>query len=245
MAQSPGAKLAMHPTCMAGKGARNGRFTNVPKYSLRGYSVKDRQRALEEHLPLPPTIRVCPARTTSDYVLVRLGNVSKVRVFLNGVKHQFRLKTARKEVESLMHAATPASSHRLLERRIGGIFFGGPRSQLGFEACLARLARARESPGGQEELCARCAAHPTPTPRPASAVVRHAWSHLGRSEHLDEERPGPYWQLVTMLALIDVIRVGDSSVLEDIKDPAPCAICLETLADKGSAHKWLQLEPCR
>ena len=68
---------------------------------------------------------------------------------------------------------------------------------------------------------------------------------MGRSEHLDEERPGPYWQLVAMLALIDLIRVGDSSVLEDIKDPDPCVICMETLAEKGSAHRWLQLEPCR
>ena len=66
-----------------------------------------------------------------------------------------------------------------------------------------------------------------------------------RSEHLDKDRPGPYWQLMALLGLITAIQKGDPSVLGDIGEVDPCAICLESPHEKGSMSEWLQLEPCR
>merc|ERR1712194_794023 len=138
---------------------------------------------------------------------------------LNSVKHQHRLKTARRETAVLMKADTCMTSWRTLESRINAIFLGKHNSRYGVESCLGRPERARDSPGGQEELRA--------------------------SEHLDKDRPGPYWQLMALLGLITAIQKGDPSVLGDIGEVDPCAICLESPHEKGSMSEWLQLEPCR
>ena len=83
-------------------------------------------------------------------------------------------------------------------------------------------------------------APPTPGCR-----ATHKHDRLGRSEHLDKDRPGPYWQLMALLGLITAIQKGDPSVLGDIGEVDPCAICLESPDEKGSMSEWLQLEPCR
>jgi hypothetical protein len=69
---------------------------------------------------------------------------------------------------------------------------------------------------------------------------------LRRSQHLDEDRPRYYWQLMALLGLIGAIQKGDPRVLiGDIGEVDPCAICLESPDEKGSTSEWLQMEPCR
>mmetsp|Transcript_14130 Transcript_14130/g.35085 ORF Transcript_14130/g.35085 Transcript_14130/m.35085 type:complete len:236 (+) Transcript_14130:199-906(+) len=189
------------------------------KYSLGGYSIQQRQFALANYIELPTAIRVCPARTLSEYLLARLQHVGRVRSFLNSVKHAPRLKTAQLEVVRLMKARTALTFWRTLESRINAIFRGKQSARYGVESCLARLERARDAPGGQEELRA--------------------------SEHLDKDRPDHFWQLMALLGLIGAIQKGNPSVLGDIGEVDPCAICLESPGEKGSTSEWLQLEPCR
>ena len=69
-----------------------------------------------------------------------------------------------------------------------------------------------------------------------------------RSEHLSEDNPGPYWQLLILLTVIDLVAELDDSgtVLGEVHvDDYVCGICLETLLEKGPVSTWEQMEPCR
>jgi len=95
-----------------------------------------------------------------------------------------------------------------------------PNDQYGVRSLLRRISGACETLEGREEL--------------------------ESSEYLDVDRPGWFWSWHALLVLIDVIK----DVKPHLLDHAPlveetCALCLETLTEKGHMSSWMQLEPCR
>ena len=76
----------------------------------------------------------------------------------------------------------------------------------------------------------------------------HALLLLLHSEYLDVDNPGWFWTWHALLALIDVIKDVDPQLLThtlDDDDEESCAVCLNTLTEKGHMSSWTQLEPCR
>ena len=67
---------------------------------------------------------------------------------------------------------------------------------------------------------------------------------MRRSQHLDEDRPRYYLQLMALLGLIGAIQKGDPRVLiGDIGEVDPCAICLESPDEirrgpRASGSRW-------
>ena len=67
------------------------------------------------------------------------------------------------------------------------------------------------------------------------------------SEYLDVDNPGWFWTWQALLALTDVIKDVNPQLLTHalFDDEESCAVCLNTLTEKGHMSSWTQLEPCR
>ena len=110
---------------------------------------------------------------------------------------------------------------QMLHRVIYGMFCSNPKNIFSVEVFMRSLALVKELPTGFDQLCA--------------------------SEHLDEENPRMFWQLLTMLTIIRKMEKVDPNIFgkHDVAESGVCAICLENLSEKGRDCLWYQLEPCR
>ena len=83
--------------------------------------------------------------------------------------------------------------------------------------------------------------------RRSTLPAAHALPLLLHSEYLDVDSPGWFWIWHALLTLIDVIRDVNPQLIEHAlcDDEESCALCLNTLGEKGHMGSWTQLEPCR
>ena len=80
----------------------------------------------------------------------------------------------------------------------------------------------------------------------AGLLAARGVERLCAREYLLEEEPGPFWQLRFLLVLIRLIEESNQQGILNPRDlDRTCAICLESVREKGAQSPWLQLEPCR
>ena len=132
--------------------------------NLNGFSIEERQRALATGGPMPPAIRVPPARSAAELILVRLSHLDRVRRFID--QNQPRLEAELKGLVASMQAREPHASQPRLRRRFRGTLLGKPDHEFSVENVLGRLSRVRDLPHGHEALCARYARKPAHDSRP-------------------------------------------------------------------------------
>ena len=194
------------------------------KEAYRGYTVEARQRALAGGAKLPLAVRVPPEILATYYVYMRLRNVKAVRRFLDAPRNERVLQASTKVM--LKRALEDILPHQRFDvrRRIHETFGGLPKSKHSVENWVALIKTMEAMPDAADRHRAR--------------------------EHLDVSDPGPYWQLLCLTVLVGAIeRSGQQGILVSrsatTEEDSRCAICLDTLAEKGSGSMWMQFEPCR
>ena len=195
---------------------------------LGGYSAAQREHALRNRLRLPRAVRVPPEASAAEYVLERLENGVAVREFLDDPANRAQLHAEKTLFIEGMRKRAPEHGRKAIEDRIRGTLTGTRGHRYSIEKVIGRMHKVRwvqTKPG-------------EPTGR----------DMLRASEYLNEERPAVFWQLRTLLLLIMIIEdLGWSERVLSPRDvhEAKCAICLESLHEKGAMSAWRQLEPCR
>lgn len=202
--------------------------TAEPRPFLGGFSAVQRERALSSHIPLPRAVRVPPEASAAEYVLTRLENVVAVREFLDDPVNKAQLEAEKTFFIKGMRTRAPERGRRAIEDRIRGTLIGTRDHRYSVEKVVGRMNKVRwaETKPGE------------PTGR----------EMLRASEYLSEDSPAAFWQLRTLLLLVMIIE--DLGWSERVLSPRDiheerCAICLESLHEKGAMSTWRQLEPCR
>lgn len=195
---------------------------------LGGFSAAERERALGNQLRLPRAVRVPPEASSAEYVLARLENVNAVREFLDAPANKARLQAEKTNFIAGMRQRAPEHGRSAIEDRIRGTLIGTRDHRYSVENVIGRMHKVRWA-----------------QTKPGKPTGRDM---LRASEYLNQERPAAFWQLRTLILLIMIIEdLGWSERVLSPRDvhEAKCAICLESLHEKGAMSAWRQLEPCR
>lgn len=199
---------------------------NANRVQLGGFTHAKRQRVLSEHKGLPRAVRVPPERSATIYILARMSNVDKVREWLDDATNEDVLRREKRAFYTRIRTEWdgPTAS---IEKRAHQTFCGRAEQPYSVESCLARL---------------RAVSNQKPTKDDVPAFDR-----ICASEYLDEDQPGPFWQLRLLQALVMIIDHSGAKGILAARDTdnSQCAVCLETIHDQGDASEWMQLEPCR
>ena len=218
--------------------------TGTRRRLIRGYSPAKRRHALETKSLLPEAVRVPPHRMLWPFILncMSEAHLSAVFKFIEDNK-DLALKGEKDYLVDAMSNETPDHNHRENCQRIIHEALQLPDGPYGVASLLKCISSASKTPDGREDLEARCVTSPATLALPAA----HALLLLLHSEYLDVDNPGWFWTWHALLALIDVIKDVDPQLLTHTldDDEERCAVCLNTLTEKGHMSSWTQLEPCR
>ena len=211
---------------------------------INGYSPAKRKHALETKSKLPEAVRVPPHRMLWRFILNCMADAheSAVVEFIEDNK-DLALKGEKEYIVAMMSKETPDHNDRKHCQQIIHEVMQLPGGSYGVAQLLRRISRASKTPDGREDLEARCTTSPATLALPAA----HALLLLLHSEYLDVDNPGWFWTWQALLALTDVIKDVNPQLLTHalFDDEESCAVCLNTLTEKGHMSSWTQLEPCR
>lgn len=197
----------------------------LSKEACRGFTPTNRMRHIDLDMELPVAQREPTERSVTTYLWDRMrhDDCRGVRDFLDSSSNSGVLK---REAAVMINGAleqTSASARRTeVKRIILETLCGRPGSRYSVENWFALIRYMRRMEDGAGWIISR--------------------------EYLDEEDPGPYWQLnaiYVLSKLIDGNKRWRHALFQISKSQSRCCVCLESLEEKGAESLWYQFEPCR